>query len=92
MNNGGYVMVDCSGLDLIKGNTPQTISGLYKRVQAAMDTGKPIQACNCVWDDKPVTPVNTFAIQWDGYIICTASTLQIIITSLDSVTINNLVA
>lgn len=26
--NGGYVMIDCIGLDLTKGSTEQTITGL----------------------------------------------------------------
>lgn len=90
--NGGYVLIDCKGLDLIKGQTEQTIQGLYKRVQTAMTTGKPFFAKNCVWDDKPVTPIQCFAIQFDGYVIVTASTLQVVITNQDKVTINNLVA
>ena len=90
--NGGYIMIDCQSLDLIKGSTPQTISGIYKRVGDAMKTGKPIFANNCIWDDQgTVTPIAVMAIQFDGYIICTAATLQIVITAADVVTIVNLV-
>lgn len=88
---GGYVMVDCAGLDLIKGSTPQTITGLYERVKTAMKANKPIYAFNAVWDTQGlVTPVQTFAIDFEDYIICTASTLQIVITPQSVVTINNL--
>ena len=93
MKNGGYVMVDCKGLDLIKGSTPQTIPGIYEDVQKAMKTGKEILACNCVWDTSlDVTPISVMAIQINATtVICTAATLQVIITSSDVITINNLV-
>ena len=87
----GYIQIDCTGLDLIKGSTEQSITGLYAKVQAAYSTNKPIYAVNCNWDGTPVTPVQTFAIPFDGYFICTSATLQIIIRSTDIVTIVNLV-
>ena len=31
--NGGYIMIDCTGLDLTKGSTEQTITGLYSKVK-----------------------------------------------------------
>ena len=89
----GYVIIDCKGLDLTKGETPQTVAGLHERLVEVMKYGKPIFATNMLWGEgKPVTPVQTFAIDWDDYIICTASTLQIIVTkdATNNVTINNL--
>lgn len=93
MNKGGYIMVDCKGLDLIKGSTPQTIPGIYEKVQKAMKTGKEIRACNCIWDTtRDVTPISVMAIQINPTtVICTAATLQVIIASNDVITINNLV-
>ena len=90
--NGGYIMVDCTGLDLIKGSTPQTIAGLYNLVKSAMGCNKPIFAVNCVWDDKGlVTPIQCFCIDFGDYgIIATASTLQIHIAPNNVVTIVNL--
>lgn len=91
--NGGYVMIDCKGLDLTKGSTEQTISGIYSRLQACMDTGKPIFANNCTWGtDGTVTPIAVMAIQFPGYIIATASTLQIVVTENNVITIRNLVS
>lgn len=91
--NGGYVMIDCTGLDITKGSTEQTITGIYEKTQSCMNTGKPIFANNCVWGtDGIVTPIAVMAIQFSGYIIVTASTLQIVITSGDVITINNLVS
>lgn len=98
MNNGGYVMVDCEGLDLTKGSIPQTITGIYEKVQKAMKTGKEIRAYNCTWGSNTwgnglyVTPISVMAIQIDATtVICTAATLQVTITSSDVITINNLV-
>lgn len=91
--NGGYIMIDCTGLDLTKGLTPQTVEGLYNRVKSAIDTNKPLIAVNAVWgSDGPVTPISVFAIDFGDNIICTASTLQVIIETDDSVTIENMVA
>lgn len=90
--NGGYILIDATGLDLIKGLTPQTITGLYNKVKRAMIINKPMYCCNAIWgDDKPVTPIQFFAIDFGDVIICTSATLQIIITPSDVVTINNLV-
>jgi len=86
----GYISIDCKGLDLLA-ESAQTISGLYQAVQDAIASGKPLYATNMIWGDvSPISPVQVFTVQFDGYVICTASTLQIIVTSADSVTINNL--
>ena len=90
--NGGYIMIDATGLDLIKGETPQTVNGMYNAVKRAMVINKPMYCLNAIWGTgKPVTPIQFFAIDFGDVIICTASTLQIIITPQDSITINNLV-
>lgn len=91
--NGGYIMIDCAGLDLTKGETPQTITGLHALVTAAVKTGKALFANNCIWGSgKPVSPVQVFAIYFadiETWIV-TASTLQIIVPKNDSVTIVNM--
>ena len=90
--NGGYFLIDCGGLDLIKGSTPQTITGLYAQCKRAMDLGKPVIACNMVWDTQgAVTPLNVMLVDFGDYIIGTAATLQIVVQNTDVVTINNLV-
>ena len=92
--NGGYIMIDCSGLDLIKGSTEQTINGIYKKVADAMKKNKPLYCVNAVWGDYgKITPIACFANKSStSDIIITSSTLQIIITNEDVITINNLVA
>ena len=91
--NGGYIMIDCTGLDLLLGDTPQTVTGLHARIADAVKTGKALYANNCIWGEgKPVTPVQVFAIYFadiETYIV-TASTLQIIVPKNDSVTIVNM--
>lgn len=86
----GYIIIDCKGLDLLA-ESAQTISGLYQAVQDAIASGKPLYATNMKWGTvSPVSPVQVFTVQFDGYVVVTASTLQVIVTSADSVTINNL--
>ena len=90
MKVNGYISIDCTGLDLIKGDTPQTITGIRAKVEDAMTTGKPIIAYNANWDGVYVTPIQLFAIEIGDYIICTSSTLQIYISKQDVITINNM--
>ena len=91
--NGGYFMIDCTGLDLIKGSTPQEIAGLYAEMQKAQKSGKPILCYNAVWGTQGViTPIQVFIVDFsdDDYLIATASTLQVVVTKSDVVTINNM--
>ena len=90
--NGGYIMIDCMGLDLTKGDTPQVIDGIYATVSTAMSTGKPMIAVSCMWDDAPITPISVFAIQTGtNQITVTSSTLQVIISVNDSIVIHSMV-
>lgn len=89
---GGYVLIDCTGLDLLEEST-QTISGLYNKVKAAMSTGKMIIAENIIWgDDGIISPISVFGIDMGSTygIYLTASTLQIRVSPADVVTIVNM--
>lgn len=88
--NGGYYMIDFSGLDLTGGSTPQTIAGIYNKCINAIGLDMAVYAINASWGDSPVTPIQVFIVPFDGYVIVTASTLQVIITNEDVITINNL--
>lgn len=55
--NGGYIMVDCTGLDL---NSPGTITGLYKRVKTAVNSGKPIVLHGLKNDTQKFSPIVAF--------------------------------
>lgn len=92
--NGGYIMVDCKGLDLTS-REEQIISGLYNDMVNAIKTGKPLVAYNCVWgsnNDSPMTPIPFFAQNWtDSLVVGTASILNISCTSADKVTVTSLV-
>ena len=37
--NGGYSIIDCSGVDL---GTLGTVTGIYAKAKAAIETGKPL--------------------------------------------------
>lgn len=87
---GGYILIDCGGLNLLA-TDPQTISGLYAKVKKAHELNKPIYAVNCVYGSGvKLSPIQVFAINESGTIICTASILQIRVASNDSVTITSL--
>lgn len=90
---GGYQIIDCNGLNLLGGSTPQTKTGLYKKLQSALASNKPIFASNCIYGEgHPMTPICVMAQQEDANtIVCTASILQIWVTKSDSVTIVSLI-
>ena len=91
MFKGGYVLVDCGGLELNDSST-QSITGLYKRAKAALATGKPCYACNCTMNDGACSPVSVAAWQEDEHtIIATGHVLRIVIEDDDDVTVINLV-
>lgn len=79
----GYINIDCKKLDLTKGSTPQTVTGLFEASVSALATGKPVFAVNTEWGPGyPMSPIQTFGWQpSESLIIFTASTLQIHVTS-----------
>lgn len=55
--NGGYAMIDCTGLDL---GDLGTITGLYDQVKNAVATNKPIVLNNVVNGDQGFTPITAY--------------------------------
>ena len=89
--NGGYVLVDCDGLE-INTDQKQTINGIFARVEKAYNTDKPIYAYNCEFNALKMSPVAVMVNPYTGGVyVCTASTLQIIVDPDDGVTINNFI-
>lgn len=90
--NSGYILVDCGGLELNSAST-QSITGLYKRAKAALATGKPVFAVNCLMNDGYCSPVSVAAWQEDSTtIIATGHVFRVSIESDDDVTVTNLIA
>lgn len=86
--NSGYVLIDCTGLDL-KGETTQTIEGIYQKCAAALASGKPAYAGNVAWGDEKITPISVMLTVDGSDITASACTLRLNISSDDSVTITN---
>ena len=90
MGKGGYIMVDCKGLNLLADDT-QNIEGLYDDCEAAIAAGVPVIAYNCEYGEGvPMSPISVFGIIESGTIIFTASILQIRVDEDDDVTIVSL--
>lgn len=91
---GGYINIDASGLDVHE-TEKQTINGIYKKTLDAKKADKPIFVYNAVFGDYgKISPIGVFCnfASDEETIICTSSTLQIIVDKEDGVTINNLVS
>ena len=55
--NGGYVMIDMSGVDL---SDPGTKNGLYERVKSAVSADKPIMLYGVKNGSQNFTPIPAF--------------------------------
>ena len=94
MANGGYIMVDCTGLDL-NTDTKQTITGIFDQIDNAFKSGKPVYAINATFNisgtGNTTSPVNVMVnSDENGGYVATASTLQLWVDSDDGVTIVNM--
>lgn len=89
---GGYCMIDCSGIDLLK-STKQTIAGMYEQCDVAFKSGKAVYAHNLIWGNgKGCSPIQVMLIPLAANkYTATGSTLQLEITTDDGVKVNNLV-
>ena len=89
---GGYILVDCGGLELNSAST-QSISGMFARAAKALKSGKPAYACNCKMNGDYASPVSVTGWWEDAdTIVATGHVLRITIESDDDVTVTNLVA
>lgn len=91
--NGGYYLVDCSGLDLTD-TDPQDIEGIWEKAVDALKTGKPIIAHNCIYGTGvKVSPVTCFG--WyiaDDEIVIVGATLHIHVKDDDTATVLDVAA
>ena len=91
--NGGYIMVNCKGLDLTD-TDPQTIPGIWNDAVTAMGTGKPIIAHGCIYGTGVnVSPVTCFG--WyisETEIVIVGATLHIHVKSDNTATVLDVVS
>lgn len=90
--NGGYILADCTGLDLSSSDS-QEITGIWEKAKTALASGKPIIAHNCVYGSGvPVSPVTCFG--WNiaaDEIVIVGATLHIHIKDDDTATVLDVV-
>lgn len=55
--NGGYILIDCKGVDL--GDLGE-VPGIYAKIKTAVETGKPIILENIVNGTQGFTPISAF--------------------------------
>lgn len=83
--NGGYSMIDCTGLDL--GN-PGTVTGLYEKALNAIKTNKPLVLNNVVNGVQAFTPIPGFGgIESSTSVFISFVPVTIHISNADAVTI-----
>ena len=90
--NGGYIMVDCTGLDLSI-STSQEIDGIWDKAEKALNQKKPIIAHGCKYSTADVTPVTCFGwrIAADEIVIVGA-TLHVHVKDNDTATVLDVAA
>lgn len=55
--NGGYALIDCTGLDL---NDLGTVPGIYDSVRAAVVNDKPIVLVGVMNDEQAFSPITAY--------------------------------
>lgn len=89
---GGYIITDCTGLDLSL-DTAQEITGIWDQAVAAIKTGKPIIVENCKYGDADVTPVTCFGWYISATeIVIVGATLHVHIKNDDTATVLDVAA
>ena len=87
---GGYILVDCTGINLLAGEK-QTVSGVFAKSTEAYESDKPIWAINLQYGEGvKMTPVPVMAIKEGGKYCFSASILQIWVDAEDGVEVVNL--
>lgn len=89
---GGYIIIDCKGLDLSL-TTAQEIDDSFAIAKTALNSGKPIIAKNCVYGTAPVSPVTCFAWEISATeIVIVGATLHIHVKSDNTATVLDVTA
>ena len=89
--NGGYIMIDCMGLDL-SDNSPQSITGIWAEAKKAMAANKPMVAYGSVYGSAEVSPVPAFG--WylaANEIVIVGATLHVHVKNDDTATVLDVV-
>lgn len=84
MVKGGYVLIDCTGLDLAELGT---VTGLYNQLDAAIKAGKFILLANVENDGTNFTPIPSFGGYDDDGIFVSFEPVTIHVSTSDVVTI-----
>lgn len=88
---GGYILIDCKGLELTSGSQ-QTIADIFESVKTAHESGKVCIATNCKWSGEVMSPISVMITKLqNGKYTATASTLQLTISNTNKVSIASLV-
>lgn len=82
--NGGYALVDCTGVDL---GDLGTVNGLYSKLDSAIKSGKFILLANVVNGDTSFSPIPAFGGYDDDEIFMSFEPVTIHVTSSDVVSI-----
>lgn len=87
MKKTGYVVVDCTGIDLAA-ESKVTIAGIYATVAAAFATGKPIFLCNVENDGDLISSINVAGYVSSGSYVFSVMSATVTIDAEDGVTIS----
>ena len=88
--NGGYYMLDATGIDL-SANKKETVTGIHAKVAKAYATGKPVVCYGIVNGSAKVAPLNvTLEPSSTSYVI-TINATTATIDNADGITIASLI-
>lgn len=87
MKKTGYVVIDCTGIDLAA-EEKVTVAGIFAAFTDAVNCGKPIFAENIVNDDAALSPANVVVSLSSGDYVFPLATALVTVDDEDGVTIS----
>lgn len=89
--NGGYVMIDATGVDLLA-ESSKTVAGIYNKFLKALQSGKPILAYGATYDTAGSSPIAVNVIPASNALTVYTGVYSIAISNADAVAVTNLTA
>lgn len=89
--NGGYVMIDATGIDLLA-ESSKTVAGIYNKFLKALQADKPILAYGATYGTAGSSPISVNVIPASNAVTVYTGVYSIAISNADAVVVTNLTA
>lgn len=89
--NGGYVMVDATGIDLLA-ESSKTVAGIYNKFLKALQSGKPIIAYGISYSTAVSSPIAVNVKPGENSVTVLTGVYSVAISNANAVVVTDLTA